>query len=77
MKTDSRTKIGAWMMLLTLIPFLIVQVSELFDSQSWRRIVVLITLIVSASATLLLLALSVLQNSKAILNLAQAFLSSH
>ncbi|XP_020867306.1 sodium/calcium exchanger NCL1-like [Arabidopsis lyrata subsp. lyrata] len=58
-ETDSRTKKGARIMLLTLIPFLIVQLSELFDSRSWRHIIVLLTLIVSTSATLLLLTLSV------------------
>ncbi|XP_023632908.1 sodium/calcium exchanger NCL2 [Capsella rubella] len=62
-ETDSRTKKGARIMLLTLIPFLIVQLSELFNSRSWRHNMVLMTLIVSSSATLLLLALLLLDTS--------------
>ncbi|CAN8313541.1 unnamed protein product [Cochlearia groenlandica] len=60
---DSRTKEGARIMLLTLLPFLIVQLSEIFDSPSWRHTVVLMTLIVSSSATLFLLTLSLVDTS--------------
>ncbi|KFK44727.1 hypothetical protein AALP_AA1G295000 [Arabis alpina] len=49
---DPKNKKAAGIMLLTILPFIMITLSEFFDSQSWRDIIGLITLIVSGSATL-------------------------
>lgn len=58
-KADPKNKKAAGIMLLTLLPFVIVTLSEMFDSKSWNDLIVLITLIISASATLVYFVYSV------------------
>ncbi|KAJ0257973.1 Uncharacterized protein HA466_0087500 [Hirschfeldia incana] len=48
---DPKNKKAAGIMLLTLLPFVMVTLSEMFDSKSWKDRIVLITLIISGSAT--------------------------
>ncbi|KAL1219238.1 Sodium/calcium exchanger NCL [Cardamine amara subsp. amara] len=48
---DPKNKKAAGIMLLTLIPFLLVTLPDLFDAQSWSDITMLITLIISCSST--------------------------
>ncbi|KAG5385251.1 hypothetical protein IGI04_036721 [Brassica rapa subsp. trilocularis] len=50
-KADPKNKKAAGIMLLTLLPFVMVTLSEIFDSKSWKDRIVLITLIISGSAT--------------------------
>ncbi|CAH8358632.1 unnamed protein product [Eruca vesicaria subsp. sativa] len=50
-KADPKNKRAAGIMLLTLLPFAMVTLSEMFDSKSWKDRIVLITLIISGSAT--------------------------
>ncbi|KAF3610225.1 hypothetical protein DY000_02047295 [Brassica cretica] len=50
-KADPKNKKAAGIMLLTLLPFVMVTLSEMFDSKSWKDRIVLITLIISGSAT--------------------------
>ncbi|KAL0795707.1 hypothetical protein Bca101_067084 [Brassica carinata] len=50
-KADPKNKKAAGIMLLTLLPFVMVTFSEIFDSKYWKNRVVLITLIISGSAT--------------------------
>ncbi|XP_018470523.2 sodium/calcium exchanger NCL isoform X2 [Raphanus sativus] len=50
-KADPKNKKAAGIMLLTLLPFVMVTLSEVFDSKSWKDRIVLITLIISGSAT--------------------------
>ncbi|KAL1212797.1 Sodium/calcium exchanger NCL [Cardamine amara subsp. amara] len=50
-EADPKNKKTAGIMLLTLLPFVMVTFSEIFDSKSWDDIIVLITLIISGSAT--------------------------
>ncbi|CAN8290946.1 unnamed protein product [Cochlearia groenlandica] len=51
-KADPKNKKAAGTMLLTLLPFVMVTFSEIFDSESWNDITVLITLTISGSATI-------------------------
>ncbi|CAH2059493.1 unnamed protein product [Thlaspi arvense] len=48
---DPKNKKAAGIMLLSLAPFLMVTLSAIFDSHSWRHIIMLITLIISSSST--------------------------
>ncbi|XP_019094907.1 PREDICTED: uncharacterized protein LOC104757228 [Camelina sativa] len=50
-EADPKNAKAAGIMLLTILPFIIVTLSEMFDSQSWKDLIGLITLIISASAT--------------------------
>lgn len=56
---DPKNRKAAGIMLLTILPFIMITLSEIFDSQSWRDIIGLITLIVSGSATLVYFVYSV------------------
>ncbi|XP_024008904.1 sodium/calcium exchanger NCL1 isoform X2 [Eutrema salsugineum] len=51
-EADPKNKKAAGIMLLTLLPFVMVTLTEIFDTKSWNDIIVLTTLIISASATL-------------------------
>ncbi|KAG5401950.1 hypothetical protein IGI04_016557 [Brassica rapa subsp. trilocularis] len=50
---DTKNKKPAGIMLLSLAPFLMVTLTAIFDSHSWRHIIILITLIISSSSTIL------------------------
>ncbi|KAG7647873.1 EF-hand domain [Arabidopsis thaliana x Arabidopsis arenosa] len=50
-EADITNKKSAGIMLLTILPFILVTFSEISSSQYWNDIIVLITLIISASAT--------------------------
>ncbi|KAG7593241.1 EF-hand domain pair [Arabidopsis thaliana x Arabidopsis arenosa] len=50
-EADPKNKKAAGIMLLTILPFILVSFSEISNSQSWNDIIVLISLIISASAT--------------------------
>ncbi|CAL9216605.1 unnamed protein product [Arabidopsis halleri] len=50
-EADPKNKKAAGIMLLTILPFILVTFSEISNSQSWNDIIVLISLIISASAT--------------------------
>ena len=56
---DTKNKKPAGIMLLSLAPFLMVTLTAIFDSHSWRHIIILITLIISSSSTILYFVYSV------------------
>ncbi|KAG2308976.1 hypothetical protein Bca52824_028724 [Brassica carinata] len=51
-EVDSKNKKSVGIMLLSLAPFLMVTLSAISDSHSWRHIIILMTLIISSSSTI-------------------------